>query len=294
MPSLTGSSLPSPREAGREQSFTVIGFSCKVLKADFKNLKLRCTNLIGPQPVIISMWEDATTRRSPDPEPTPASLVGLVLQDLAWLNCEVIIRVHGGYAITTKLLKVDSANRTFVFDGCRTDAEREVLLASGQLGFSAILRSAETAFVVEDAQAVNFQGRQALAAAFPSRIRFDERRRHPRAPVPASLRFICELPLQNDERLRLEIVDVSQSGLGLKSKESDIRRLPIGTVLRGCELDLGQQRLRDITLQVAGCGLQWQGRSVTHTLGCAFVSLTLRQQTILQRLVYQIERAGRE
>lgn len=233
-------------------------------------------------------------RRSADPESTLASLISLVLQDLAWLNCEVIIRVHGGYAITTKLLKVDPANRTFVFDGCRTDAEREVLLATTQLGFSAILRGTETAFVIEDPQVVNFQGRQALAAAFPRRIRYDERRRHPRAPVPASWTFICELPLQNGEQLRLEIVDVSQSGLGLQSKESDIRRLPIGTVLRGCKLYLGEQRLQDITLQVAGCGLQWQGRSVMHTLGCTFVSLTHPQQTILQRLVYQIERAGGE
>nr|WP_255519658.1 PilZ domain-containing protein [Cupriavidus sp. IK-TO18] len=110
----------------------------------------------------------------------------------------------------------------------------------------------------------------------------------------ASLAFICELRLQNGERLRLEIGDVSQSGLGLRSNESDIRRLPIGTVLRGCKLELGQQRLQDITLQVAGCGLQWQGRSVMHTLGCAFVLLTLHQQTLLQRLVYQIERARRQ
>jgi len=232
-------------------------------------------------------------RRSTDSEPT-GSLVSLVLQDLAWLNCEVIVRVQGDYAITTKLLKVDSANRIFVFDGCRTDAEREALLAAGQLGFSAILRSAETAFVVEDPQVVHFQGRRALAAAFPRQVRYEERRRHPRAPVPASLAFTCELPLQNGERLRLEIGDVSQSGLGLRSNESDIRRLPIGTVLSGCKLDLGQQRLQDITLQVAGCGLQWQGRSVMHTLGCAFVSLTHHQQTLLQRLVYQIERARRQ
>ncbi|WP_442875264.1 flagellar brake protein [Cupriavidus sp. P-10] len=232
-------------------------------------------------------------RRSADPESTLASLVSLVLQDLAWLSCEVTIRVHGGYAITTKLLKVDPANRTFVFDGCRTDAEREVLLASGQLDFSTILRGAETAFLVEDPQVINFQGRQALAAAFPLRIRCAERRRHPRAPVPASLRFICDLPLQNGERLRLEIGDVSQSGLGLRAQESDIRRLPIGTVVRGCKLELGQQRLQDLTLQVAGCGLQWQGRSVMHILGCAFVSLPLHQQTVLQRLVYQIERARR-
>lgn len=171
---------------------------------------------------------------------------------------------------------------------------RRCVLACPYPGYQALCRRLPTAFVVEDPQVVYFQGRQALAAAFPRRIRYEERRRHPRATVPASLAFICELRLQNGERLRPEIGDVSQSGLGLRSNESDIRRLPIGTVLRGCKLELGQQRLQDITLHVAGCGLQWQGRSVMHTLGCAFVSLTLHQQTLLQRLVYQIERARRQ
>ncbi|MFS8981364.1 flagellar brake protein [Cupriavidus necator] len=248
---------------------------------------------MNSQPAIISIWGATMTRTHPHPQ-SLASQVGLVLQDLAWLNCEVIVRVRGGYAITTKLLKVDSPNKTFIFDGCRTDAEREILLASGQLGFSAILRGAETAFVVEDPQVVYFQGRRACAAAFPRRFRYDERRQHPRAPVPASLSLNCESPLEDGERLRLKIVDVSQAGVGLRSEESDIRRLPMGTVLRGCKLDLGKQSLLDITLQVAGYGLQWQGQSVIHTIGCAFVSLTLSQQTILQRLVYQIELAGRE
>ncbi|WP_420715464.1 flagellar brake protein [Cupriavidus sp. D39] len=220
--------------------------------------------------------------------------ISAVLLDLAWLKCVVRLSARDSYKIATTLLKVDPVSCTFIFDGCRTDAERDLLLTSDQIAVSAVLRDVRIDFVIGRPSLIKYQGGPACAATFPSQLYHFERRRQPRARPHAAMGYRSELHTPDDHLLTLDIADLSLSGVGLRSKGMCTDRLPMGTILQKCRLDFRNQGELEFDLQVVGHGLAWEGQRAMHHIGCTFVALAPGQQTFLQRLVYHIELAGRE
>ena len=220
--------------------------------------------------------------------------ISAVLLDLAWLKCIVRLSARDGYKLATTLLKVDPVACTFIFDGCRTDAERDLLLTSDEIAVSAILRDVKIDFVIGRPYLINYQGGPACAATFPSHLYHFERRRHPRARPQVAMGYRCELQAMDDQPLKLDIADLSLSGVGLRSKVASTDRFPVGTILQKCRLDFRNQGELEFDLQVVGHGLTWEGQRTMHHIGCTFVAISPGQQTFLQRLVYHIELAGRE
>lgn len=220
--------------------------------------------------------------------------ISAVLLDLAWLKCIVRLRTRDGYRIATTLLKVDPVGCTFVFDGCRTEAERDLLLTSDEIAVTAVLRDVRIDFVIGRPYPVKYRGGTACAVAFPSQLNHFERRRHPRARPHAAMGYRCELRTSDDQILRLDIADLSLSGVGLRSTAVSMAQLSAGTILPGCRLDFRGQGELEFDLQVVGHGLVWSDQRATHHIGCTFAGLAPGQQTFLQRLVYHIELAGRE
>ncbi len=220
--------------------------------------------------------------------------ISAVLLDLAWLKCVVRLSARDSYKLATTLLKVDPVAGTFIFGGCRTDAERDLLLTSDEIAVSAVLRDVRIDFVIGRPSLIKYQGGPACAATFPSQLYHFERRRHPRARPQATMGYRCDLQAMDDQPLKLDIADLSMSGVGLRSKVASTDRFPVGTILQKCRLDFRNQGELEFDLQVVGHGLAWEGQRAMHHIGCTFVSLAPGQQTFLQRLVYHIELAGRE
>ncbi len=220
--------------------------------------------------------------------------ISAVLLDLAWLKCVVRLSARDGYKIATTLLKVDPVACTLIFDGCRTDAERHLLLTSDEIAVSAVLRDVRIEFIIGRPYLIKYQGGPACAATFPSELYHFERRRQPRARPQAALGERWELHTPDHQLLQLDIADISLSGVGLRSKGALTDRLPAGTILQKCRLDFRSQGELEFDLQVVGHGLAWEGQSAMHHIGCTFVALAPGQRTFLQRLVYRIELAGRE
>ncbi|MGE8367182.1 flagellar brake protein [Cupriavidus sp.] len=220
--------------------------------------------------------------------------ISAVLLDLAWLKCVVRLRTRDGYRIATTLLKVDPVGCTFIFDGCRTEAERDLLLTSDEIAVSAVLRDVKIRFVINRPYPIRYQGGMACAAAFPAQLYHFERRRHPRARPNAAMGYRCELRTPDNEVLKLDIADLSLSGVGLRTSIANTNPFPAGTILPKCRLDFRNQGELEFDLQVVGNGLVWSDQRAMHHIGCTFVSLGPGQQTFIQRLVYHIELAGRE
>lgn len=220
--------------------------------------------------------------------------ISAVLLDLAWLKCVVRLTARDNYKITTTLLKVDPVACTFIFDGCRTDAERDLLLTSDEIAVSAVLRDVKLDFVIGRPSLIRYQGGRACAATFPSQLYHFERRRHPRARLQAAMGYRCELHTPDERLLKVDIADLSLSGVGLRFKEACENRFPVGAILQKCRLDFRNLGELEIDLRVVGHGLAWKDQRIMHHIGCTYVSLTPGQQTFLQRLVYHIELALRE
>lgn len=221
------------------------------------------------------------------------SQVSLALQDLAWLKCKGRLHGRGGYSMTTTLLKVDPLARSFIFEGCRTPAEQDFLLSSGEVAFSAWLRGVPIRFPISNPRPTGFRGEIACCADFPTQLEFLERRRHPRVLIRPAMNFTCQLQTPDGQSLKLPIDNLSQTGVGLRSTSLSSGELPAGTILRGCRLEFGSHGVLEASLQAAGHGIVRRHEAVFNLIGCTFPALSALQRTFLQRLIYAFEMAGR-
>jgi len=224
---------------------------------------------------------------------THPSQIGTVLRDLAWQKCIVNVRARGGHDMVTSVLQVDPASRSFIFDWCRADTERQALLASQENAVSALLRGVPVNFMIGKPATTEFQGGPAFVASFPEKLYHFQRRRHFRARTLVTKGYRCELRAANDQVLKLDIADLSLSGVGLRSKTVTAEQLPLGAVFKKCTLDFAELGKIVLDLQIVG---HWMvgsdGSGILH-FGCAFSSLDGRLENFLQRLVFQLELAHR-
>lgn len=227
---------------------------------------------------------------------THSSQIGTVLRDMAWQKCLLNVRSKGGSEIVTSILHVDPANKTFVFDWCRADGERQALMSSEQNAFSGLLRGVPVNFVVGAPGATRFEGGPAFIADFPEKLYHFQRRRHFRARTLLTKGYRCEiqLPESADKKtLSLDIADLSLSGVGLRSRAVGSDLLPVGTVIKKCRLDFGDLGRLELDMQVVGHWLVGFDYNTVHHYGCAFLNPDGRMENFLQRLVFQLELAHR-
>ena len=227
---------------------------------------------------------------------THSSQIGTVLRDLAWQKCLLNVRSARGSEIVTSILHVDPANRTFIFDWCRADAERQALMSSETNAFSGLLRGVPVNFVVGVPGATRFEGGPAFIADFPDKLYHFQRRRHFRARTLLTKGYRCQihLPETADKRtLHLDIADLSLSGAGLRSRSVGADQLPVGTVVKKCVLDFAELGRLELDMQVVGHWLVGFDDNTVHHYGCAFLNPDGRMENFLQRLVFQLELAHR-
>ncbi|TXI79366.1 MAG: flagellar brake protein, partial [Cupriavidus sp.] len=134
---------------------------------------------------------------------THTSQIGTVLRDLAWQKCMLSVRSRGGSEIVTSILHVDPANRTFIFDWCRADGERQALMASDQNAFSGLLRGVPVNFIIGTPGATRFEGGPAFIADFPEKLYHFQRRRHFRARTLLTKGYRCEIRVQEGGETRV-------------------------------------------------------------------------------------------
>ncbi|TWG87213.1 c-di-GMP-binding flagellar brake protein YcgR [Cupriavidus gilardii J11] len=224
---------------------------------------------------------------------THSSQIGTVLRDLAWQKCILNVRAARGHETVSSVLRVDPASRTFVFDWCRNDEEAQALLASDHNSFSASLRGVPVNFVIGKPTATEYEGAPAFTAAFPDKLYHFQRRRHFRARTLVTKGYSCEGRLADGSVVKLDISDLSLSGVGLRSRTVDEARLPVGTRLARARLDFGVLGKLDLDLQIVGHWLVGRDDNAIHHYGCAFVNADGRLENTLQRLVFALELAHR-
>ncbi|WP_186425831.1 flagellar brake protein [Cupriavidus metallidurans] len=226
---------------------------------------------------------------------THSSQIGTVLRDMAWQKCLLSVRSKGGSEIVTSILHVDPANKTFIFDWCRADGERQALMSSEQNAFSGLLRGVPVNFIVGTPGATRFEGGPAFIADFPEKLYHFQRRRHFRARTLLTKGYRCELRIPETEKqaLQLDIADLSLSGVGLRSRAVGADQLPVGTVIKRCLLDFAELGRLELDMQVVGHWLVGFDDNTVHHYGCAFLNPDGRMENFLQRLVFQLELAHR-
>lgn len=224
---------------------------------------------------------------------THSSQIGTVLRDLAWQKCILNVRTRRGVETVSTVLQVDPATRSFVFDWCRNEEEAQALMQSEENAISASLRGVPVNFTIGPPEATQFEGGPAFRAAFPEKLYHFQRRRHFRARTLVSKSYFCEARLPNGAAVRLDISDLSLSGVGLRSRTVGDTELPVGAQLSRARLNFGDLGKLDLDLQIVGHWLVGREDSAIHHYGCAFVNADGRLENTLQRLVFALELAHR-
>lgn len=215
--------------------------------------------------------------------------IAAVLGDLAWLSSAVAIRTGSGTDVATRLLHVDTPGERLVFDRSLTASDEAALFESDDSQYLASVRGAPVSFRAGAPKKVKFKGRLAFAVPFPHYILYVQRRRHFRAQVPSDCGYTCQLTLGTRVTLRMEIIDVSLSGVRLGDTRPGTTPLAVGARIAGAVVDFGMMGKLTVDLQVVG---RWPCRSGNHEgfqYGCAFVSPSGKTENLLQRIVTSLE-----
>jgi c-di-GMP-binding flagellar brake protein YcgR len=224
---------------------------------------------------------------------THSSQIGTVLRDLAWQKCVLSIRTGRGVEAVTTVLNVDPASRTFLLDWCANEAEAKALLESEDNVLSALLRGVPVNFRIGKPGTVDYQGGPAMSAPFPDKLYHFQRRRHFRARTLVTKGYTCEASFDGKQYLKLDISDLSLSGVGLRSKVVTNVDMPVGSQLAKVKLDFRELGRLEVGLQVVGHWMVGRDELAIHHFGCAFVTQDGRMENQLQKLVFALELAHR-
>ncbi|CAN7773812.1 flagellar brake protein [Caballeronia sp. LjRoot34] len=215
--------------------------------------------------------------------------IGGLLRSLAH-RLDNLTADYGEQHTITRILDVDIAARTFIFDSNADQIKFEVTLSGVRWIFHAAPRGIRMEFSVDGVQPVSFEGKAAFKGRFPSVLLCRQRREYFRVRTPVLDPYLCSGSLANGERFRAEIVDLSLSGVALRMIDDHLGNLDTGSIVRDAELHFSGQSPISLDLQfVSYRDLDGIARSPRFILGFKFLSLPGHTENVLQRLIARLE-----
>jgi c-di-GMP-binding flagellar brake protein YcgR len=215
--------------------------------------------------------------------------IGGLLRSLANQR-DVLTADYAEWHIITRILDVDIAARTFIFDRDANQSKNESVLKADRCAFHATPRGIRVEFMIGRVQHVVFEGKPAFQARFPSVLLFLQRREYFRVPTPVLNPYLCSGSLPNGEHFRAEIVDLSLGGVALRMMDDHLGNLETGTVLHDAELHFTSQSPIVLDLEfVSYRSLDNDAGSSRFILGFKFLSLPGPTENVLQRLIARLE-----
>lgn len=222
-----------------------------------------------------------------------------VLRDLARQGASV--QCLGGLAepVAASILEVRESDE-MVLRFAAGSSPKRLLRAGHPVVVRANLRCARICFLVENLRPDSSGEALTYVARLPVCVHRLQRREFFRVPSPASL--LCKLPLPGAMtdgnaaefgRLTVRLVDISVGGVCLAlPAEISLAQEP-GTVLQGCSLELPDFGPVRFSLQLLN-RMDAGGKVDERLLGARFLDMDLRDQTRLQRFLYQLQVSARD
>lgn len=197
---------------------------------------------------------------------------------------------YGGGQIVTRVLDVDPATQTFVFDWGGVAGQNERVLASENLMFEASPDGVRMEFATGTPRKVTFDGHPAYEADFPPVLFYMQRREYFRVEAPVLDPYICSGLLPSGDRFRFEVNDLSLGGVALRTMDARVASMEVGIILPAVELHFSNpgKVVLDLRLMANRETVNSKGDH-RYTLGFKFLSLPGSAENTLQRLITQLE-----
>jgi len=236
----------------------------------------------------------ALTAGLDDYRTTHPMVIGDVLRQL--MGRKDFLTVEGNQRpdrIITRMLAVDQAAGTFIYDASPDAFHNRLLLEAEENYFSGNQDGIRIQFTGNQAQGVEFEGAFAFCAPLPQSLYRVQRREFFRANAPLVEAYTCNMVLPDQRPVSVEIVDLSLDGLGLRSKDPAMDALKTGTVLDKVVLNLGKRGTIETGLTVTNLRNIRDAEHPAYRMGCRFLRFPKSKEQELQRLITYLEIARR-
>lgn len=195
--------------------------------------------------------------------------------------------------IVTRILAVDQAAGTFIYDASSNDMHNRCLLEAQENYFSGTQDGVRIQFVGDQPKGTEFEGTFAFCAPLPQSLYRVQRREFFRANAPLAEAYCCSLFLPDRHQVTLDVVDLSLDGVGLRSKDPALGTLEIGSVVLKAELNFGKRGKIETGLTVTYLRNLRDAEHPAYRIGCRFLHFPKSKEQELQRLITYLELARR-
>lgn len=215
--------------------------------------------------------------------------IGVQLRNLVNRGDFLTAQYKGGQLVT-RILDVDTRERTFTFDWGALAEQNRGLIAAPRCTFHAQPDGVRVEFSTAAPRETRFEGRPAFEADFPEVLYYVQRREYFRVDAPVLDPYVCTGLLPDGQRFRFEVHDLSLGGVGMRTADTRVATLPMGCILQDCELSLGAPGKLSLDLQLVSFrAVDMPNGTQRFQLGLRFVMLPGNAENTLQRLITQLE-----
>jgi len=225
----------------------------------------------------------------------PLAVLG-VLRDLH--KARVPIRISwGSQQLISRILDVDASQLVMDF-GSQTH-ENKAVQEANDIQISAETQGAKIEFNLPQLKAGDYQSLPAFVTQLPPSLWFVQRREYFRIPAPLNPIFYCEATLNNGEKFRFRLADLSLGGLGALVDGPVPEGLQEGQLFSQVKIELGEWGTFHFDMQLITISERLTVSNKNETvatprLSFRFLNINPAVERELQRIIFALERIARE
>lgn len=200
---------------------------------------------------------------------------------------------NGNEAFITSVLDIDDSNNTVIIDSAPGNEANQRIVEASSVFFDGLLDRISIQFSSSKLQRTQFEGRPALQMPVPTSVIRLQRRENYRINTPVSTPVKCLIPIETElgkQNQLFSLVDISCGGIAILD-DRNLVNLAIGTSYEFCQIDVPGIGVIDLSLQIRNSQeLTLLNGKTTRRIGCAFLNLSNRTLTAVQRYIMKLER----
>jgi flagellar brake protein len=215
-----------------------------------------------------------------------------ILRGLARKNITLSGAFNGGTDILlSAVLGVDKDAGVAYLDINANEEFNQQFLKSRRVIFHALSDGAKVQWACDGIENSQFEGRRAFRISLPEKLQRIQRRSAFRVTTPISHPVICRIPVSPDREVALPLVDICVEGIGVVLPSPAEPAIQKNAEFRNCKLEHADLGIVVLTLSVQSVwNVTLKNGSISQHAGLGFVDISPRDQSIIQRFVYQMER----
>lgn len=215
-----------------------------------------------------------------------------ILNELARKNVPLSgVFNQGREVLLTGVLGVDTKKNTVYLDVNANEERNQQFLMSPRVIFHATDAGAKIQWACQSIESTAYGGYKAFRIQIPETLQRIQRRNVFRISTPIIHPVICHIPLTPEREIALPLVDICIEGIGVTLPSPQEPAIERNAQFKNCRLEHEHLAVAELTLSVQNLWdvTHLNGTTSRHA-GMEFVDIRPKDQSAIQRFVYQLER----